>query len=319
MIRFSFIIFCQEMWQIPYKATYLKSLVTMKFILHIACISIIILTIPGIVRAQDFEIRLVTNTFGYIEVQMRETSGAGTPTTSTDIMDIQFELRWDQSYSPDLDVSLLCSDYNLVDGLSARETEDNFYWRVIAADSVPFQPQANWVEDQWESIGRFKAVEPNLEDTADFAVAGSDWVIQGLNINIDGTDYSIEPGDSITDYIYPTKVFDYVWTGGAAPESGYDQSSWTYGPNWVNECGQVYDASSAPVATSNCCIPGGLTYYPVNFNNSATGNCNDLRMQNDAYLEVPPGITLNVLGRATLLPGAEMEVKNGGIINLDNP
>lgn len=311
--------FYREMWLIPSKAISLKSSVKMKCILHIACISFIIFTLPGIMPAQDFEIRLVTDPMGYIEVQMRETSGTGIPTTSTDIMDMQFELRWDQSYSPDLDLDLLCSDYNLTDGLSARQTKDNFYWRVFAADSVPVQPQSNWIEDQWETIGRFKAFGPDLEDTADIAIAAGDWVIQGLNINIDGTDYSIEPGDSVTDYNYPTKVYDYVWTGGAAPESGYDQNSWTYGPNWTNECGQVYDVFNPPDSISNCFIPAGLTHYPENFNNSSAGNCNDLRMQNDAYLEVPSGITLNILGKVILMPGAEMVVNNGGTINLDNP
>jgi hypothetical protein len=199
------------------------------------------------------------------------------------------------------------------------QTEDNFYWRVFAADSVPFQPQANWVEDQWESIGRFKAVEPNLEDTADFAVAADGWVIQGLNINIDGTDYSVQPGDSIADYIFPTTVYDYVWAGGAIPASGYDQYSWSYGPNWVNECGQVYDSFSPPDSISNCFIPGGLTYYPVNINNAATGKCNDLRMYNNAYLEVPSGKTLNILGKATLLPGSEMVAGNGAVINIEQP
>lgn len=221
--------------------------------------------------AQDFEMRVIGDDFDYIAVQVRETSGTGLPTITTDILDVQFEIRWDTVYSLDLDVGLIYSEYKLLDGLGSRQEEDNFFWRVFAADSAPFSPKDDWIEDQWVTIGQFKAIEPFDEDTAAFAVAPDLWIIQGLNINIDGTDYSITPGDSLQEYKYPTLVYDYVWAGGAAPASGYDESSWTYGLNWENECRQKYNATEIPSNSNRCIIPGGLTYYPTNFNNYSEG------------------------------------------------
>lgn len=268
--------------------------------------------------SQNFEIRMVQDDFEYIAVQMRETTGTALPNTSSDIMDIQFGIRWDQSYGTGLDVSLICSDYQLIDGLNNRQSEDGFYWRVFASDSVPFGPSESWIISQWVTIGRFKATASG-QDTASFALAPDDFSLQGLNVNIDGTDFPITVGDSLASYVYPTTVYDFIWKGGATPSSGYDQSSWTYGLNWEDACGTLHEASSQPSGTSNCFIPGGLTYYPANFNNFSSGQCDILKMNNGAQLNIPTGKILNVTERADVNPAAQIHVANGGNLNIGLP
>jgi hypothetical protein len=280
---------------------------------------LLMLLVGGGLRAQSFEARVITNGSGYLEYQMRETSGTGIPTTTTDFMDIQFELRWAVSYSENLDVGLLCSGYNLIDGLGSRGNTGGFYWRVFAADDVPLQPQEDWVTNQWETIGQFKAVDPWSSGTGTFRLADQDWLIQGLNINIDGVDYEISVADSTEEYAYPTTVFDYVWKGGAAPSEGYDQYSWTCGLNWENECGEAYDLLSQPGFSSNCIIPGGLSYYPKNLNNYTSGYCNLLKMYDNSYLEIPEGKALYVTGSINVDAAAEIKVKNGGDLEIVQP
>jgi hypothetical protein len=272
-----------------------------------------------VLNSQDFEIRMMQDDFDYIAVQMRETSGTGTPSASNDFMDLQFEIRWDTSYGTDLDVGLICSRYYLIDGLGSRQRDGRFYWRVFAADSVPFHSGSGWVTGQWETVGQFKAIWPLSEDTASFAVAKYDWVIQGLNINVDGIDYPISRGDSLANYLIPTLVYEYVWKGGASPAKGYDQNSWTYGLNWENECRDRYDTLDLPYYGSRCIIPSGLTYYPTNFNNYTDCFSRILKMNNNSYLEIPSGKRLWINTDLNVDPGAQIKVIDGAELRVEQP
>ena len=267
--------------------------------------------------SQKYEVRAIEDESGYIAVQLRDTVSADLPTTSTDITDFQFEIRWPAAYGTEVDVQLICSNYYIVDGLGSRQTTGSLYWRVFAADSIPYHPLQNWVVKQWETIGKFKVTCPSGSDTGYFALANQDWVIQGLNLGLEGVDFTPVKKDSVTDYIFPTKVWDWVWKGGATPSGGFDGHSWTNGLNWENACGDIYDASLKPTSGSNCIIKSGLTNYPSNFNNFLSGQCHDLKLNNSSYLEIPSGKSLNISGNAEVDLSAELKVKNGGTLNIE--
>ena len=65
--------------------------------------------------AQSFEIRIVNKGGGDLGVEMRETSGTGTPTTSNLVTDIKFGIKWLQSYGSGLDLnSSITTSYNIL-------------------------------------------------------------------------------------------------------------------------------------------------------------------------------------------------------------
>jgi hypothetical protein len=129
-------------------------------------------------------------------------------------------------------------------------------------------------------------------------------------------DYDIHPYDSVTDLPYPTRVYDYVWRGGATPYGGYDEQSFTSGLNWESPCGSGYGTLQPPGDTNNCVIPGGVFYYPTNFNNSTGDTCYNLRLQPYGRLEIPSGITLTVLKDLLIEANADLDVKSGGALDL---
>jgi hypothetical protein len=264
--------------------------------------------------AQTFEVRTVESDYGYVEVQIRETSGTNIPTTSSDITDLQFEIRWPQSYGSDVDVDIICADYNLVEGLGARQTEGPNYWRVFAADNIPFSPASNWVVNQWRSIGTFKVLVTSSSGSGTFELAPDAWVLQGLNFGVDGVDYTPLINSNYSGHPYPTLVYDYVWKGGTAPSSGYDENSWTSGANWEDPCGTGYNEGAPPTAANNCLVPTGASDWPTNFNNSTTGVCNALRLRPNSWLEIPNMVTLTVNGAILVENSADLEIKNGGTI-----
>jgi hypothetical protein len=266
------------------------------------------------VLGQNFEVRTVQNEFGYLEVQIRETSGTNLPTIASDITDLQFEIRWLKSYGSDVDVGVICDFYYLVDGLGPRQSSGTYYWRVFAADQVPFQPGHNWVINQWESVVKFKVTTGGGSGSGSFSLAADAWVIQGLNFGIDGVDYTPVVSSNVTNYAYPTTVYDYVWAGGASPSGGFNQNSWTNGANWTNACGTSYYVANPPAITNRCIIPTGLPYYPTNFNNLLSGSCKSLNILSNALLNVPESITLTVSDEITVESGGLLDIKPGGTV-----
>jgi len=263
---------------------------------------------------QNFEVRTVQNEFGYLEVQIRETSGTNLPITASDITDLQFEIRWLKSYGSDIDVGVICDFYNLVDGLGPRQSSGIYYWRVFSADQVPFQPDHNWVINQWESVAKLKVVTDSGDGNGTFELPSNAWVIQGLNFGIDGVDYTPVVSSNVSNYAYPTTVYDYVWAGGASPSGGFNQNSWTSGANWTNPCGSSYNIANPPVITNRCIIPSGLTHYPTNFNNILTGSCKSLNIHSNALLEVPTSAILTVADDIRIENGGLLDIKSGGTV-----
>ncbi len=274
---------------------------------------LIFIIIALISHGQTFQVQTVESGYGYVEVQIRETSGSNMPTTTTDITDLQFEIRWPQNYGSDVDVDIICAEYNLVEGLGGRQVQDADYWRVYAADQIPFSPDHDWVVNQWESIGIFKVMVTSSSGNGSFELSPDAWVLQGLNFGVDGVDYAPVIYSNVTGYPFPTLVYNYVWKGGAVPSNGFNESSWTSGANWDDPCGTSYSEVNPPIAASNSIIPTGMTFWPINFNNATSGICNTLWVRPNALLEIPNSITLTTLGEL-MIEGGVVEVKTGGTI-----
>ena len=264
----------------------------------------------------SFEVRTVQNDIEYLEVQIRETTGTGLPTTASDITDLQFELRWPQAYGVDLQIQLICDQYNLVDGLSGRQVEGSDYWHVFAAANVPFNPGHDWVQNQWETIATFEVASPTSTGTGTFEIPPDLWVVQGLNFGLDGQDYTPTVNGTITGYEYPTLVYNFVWRGGNTYTGGYDENSWTLGSNWEDPCGVQNLPANTPVDTDNCLVPTGLTHYPSNFHVVDAGVCNCLRIQDAAEFTIPNGAAMTA-HRVLLENLAELNVEDGGVMNQD--
>ncbi len=236
-------------------------------------------------NAQVFEIRTVENNMGYLSVEMRETSGTGTPSTSTHIVDITFVVRYPAG---NVDIALLCStnDYNIMDGLNGEQTSgdgvyDYHYWN---ADNTPFNCPDNWVQGQWQEIAVFKVT--GATGSGLFEIAPNYWEGRSLNWNQEGTDYTPTPNGDVT-YSYPTLVYNYVWKGGSAPPPNFKK--WNVAGNWNDECGNT--ASSYPWGggNENVYIPSGLTYYPeqTNGGDDYAYICNYLLIESGAHITVP--------------------------------
>lgn len=266
--------------------------------------------------AQDFEIKAYQNAMDYLVIEVRETSGNGTPTITTDITDLQFEIRWPQSYGSDLDASLICDSWSLVEGLGARQSEGTYYWRVFAAQNVPFSPATNWVQNQWETIGMFRIIATGSSGGGAFEIPADTWVVQGLNIGIDGKDYTPGRQNNVSALPYPSQVYEFVWKGGNTQLPDYDEQSWTLGANWEDPCGMEYAPTTVPSAGFSCFIPAGLTYYPANFNITNSGTCDRLRMETGADLAVPSGAILQA-DQLLLENTSDLTVETGGEVHIE--
>jgi hypothetical protein len=265
----------------------------------------------------NFEVRTVQNDIEYLEVQIRETSGTGMPATTSDITDLQFELRWPVSYGSDLQIQLICDDYNLVDGLSGRQVEGSDYWHVFAATNVPFNPAQNWVQNQWETVAAFEVFTTSSSGTGTFEIPPDLWVVQGLNFGLDGEDFTPVVNGTITNYEFPTRVYNFVWRGGDTFTGGYDENSWTLGSNWEDPCGVQNIPSYTPTSSDNCLIPGGLTYYPSNFQAVGAGACNLLRLKDGGEITIPNGSTLTAT-KALVESASDIIIETGGVMNVDD-
>jgi hypothetical protein len=249
---------------------------------------------------QTFEIRIIENSYGYLEVQMKETSGTGTPTTSTLINDISFEIRWLTTLSTDVAVICSSNNYNLADALGITQTNGSYTYRVFQATTTPLNPPENWVLNTWMTITTFKSTSGS--GSGSFEIAPDGWVVQGLNWNQGNppVDYTPTVNGQADSYSYPTIVYDLVWTGNGTDNGFQNEHSWGLAGNWSDECGS---AGSVPGSSDNCYIPSGVTNYPENVNKAfavGTGTANNVRIENGGSvsfgLQSNQGELLNITG-----------------------
>ncbi len=237
--------------------------------------------------AQTFQIQITENDYGYLEVQMKETSGTGTPTTSTIVNDISFEIRWLTTLSTDVEIICTSNDYNLADALGSVQTEGSYKYRVFQAATTPLNPPENWTQNTWMTLATFKATSGS--GSGSFQIAPDGWVAQGLNWNQGNPpdDYTPTVNGQADSYTYPTIVYDFVWTGGGTPTAFQNTGSWSLAGNWMDECGGSQGA--APTSSANCFIPTGLSNYPTNIYSgllpNQTGSLNNLRIESGGSID----------------------------------
>ncbi len=243
---------------------------------------------------QTFEIRITESEEGYMAVQMRETSGTGTPSTTIPINDISFEIRWLTSESTDVDLICSNNDYNLVDGLGAMQTSGSYNFRVFQAMNTPFYPPNDWTQNQWETLATFKSTSGS--GTADFEISPNGFGGYDLNWNQGDppVDYLPTINGSLSNYDIPTLIYTYVWTGAAGgPPSQHNGTKWENTANWEGTCsGDSPPDGSYPYygqTGSYLLIPSGLTNYPERTTGGDAWGwaCNKMLIENGAHVTVP--------------------------------
>ena len=241
----------------------------MKKIIRSLFIFLISLVSVSSLIAQSFEIRLTENEVGYISVQMRETSGTGTPTTATPISDISFGIQWLTSLGAD--VAVICSnnDYGIGDGLGYTSTNgDTTYRRFAITETVPpIYPPSDWVTGEWVTLA---TIEVNTgTGSGEFKISPDKTGGYDLNISIYDpiVDYVPDINGSATNYNYPTTIYNFVWTGAAGgPPTAHNGNKWENTSNWEGKCsGDAPPGNYFPYygeAGAYVLIPSGLTNYP---------------------------------------------------------
>jgi hypothetical protein len=83
---------------------------------------------------------------GEIRVDMRETSGTGTPTTSDQLTDLVFGIKWSQSYGSGLDLLTPSNSYNYnITKSGTRATKSTtYYFQAFYANNTPFSIPSDW-------------------------------------------------------------------------------------------------------------------------------------------------------------------------------
>ena len=208
---------------------------------------------------QTFEIRTTEGDEGYLYVQMRETSGTGTPQTSDQLSDLVFQIKWLSSLG-NVDMgNVICSSYEITKS-GTRSVQGGYYYQEYYADNTPFAFPENWTQNIWVTIAKMEVGTGS--GTGTFEIGDNAFVPTGVNIGVNLVDYTPTVNGSATDYNFPTIVYDHVWVGGNASVPLYNEKSWALNTNWQTACGDV--SAAAPTSASNCLIPGGLTHYPGN-------------------------------------------------------
>ncbi len=271
------------------------------------------------ILAQSFEIRLTESEQGYLAVQMRETSGTGTPTTATPISDISFGIQWLTSLGAD--VAVICSnnDYGIGDGLGYTSTNgDTTYRRFAITEAVPpIYPPSNWVTGEWVTLA---TVEVNTgTGNGEFEISPDATGGYDLNISIYDPIQNFVPdiNGSAANYNYPTTIYDFVWKGGGTGP-GALQTHWNQTNNWEDECGGATPTGYWPYQTTeNVYIPNtssGSGYYPETWNSSSNYSyaCNNIIIGNGAHVTVPDlsaqttGTYFNIAGNLTIVDGGKL-------------
>ncbi len=276
------------------------------------------------VFSQTFEIQAIENDMGYLEVQMRETSGTGTPTTTTPIAQISFEIRWPNTSAADVAILCTTNQYTIGDGLLAKQNHagDGLFWRnFVKTSGTPVYPATNWTQNIWETIAIFK-VTGTPASIENFDIAPSGWVPQDLvwTQGSPAVAYFPTPNGAVSNYSFPTIIYDLVWTGTDATYPTY----WDVAANWVTECGVT---GTIPNTGNNCFVPVVTSgNYPADIG-QVTGFgahqpiCDNLQIATGAsisidYADLATGVQVSYTvnndllnyGTVTIVPNGQLEV-----------
>lgn len=302
------------------------------------CISSFDLLIEEIIPPPEFEIRLTENiSTGLMDVQMREITGNINITTSTQIDDIDFAIRWapgtDYDYSTD--VTVVCTDYAIVDKndpysyyYTGTPNNPNYFLRVFTVSGGSFNSPENWTTNAWYTIASLRAVEIvyNVSGTLtvitsdasgwDYEIAPDGWLAASEEadplIEIGSASYDPAINGDVTGYQMPT-IVDFTWEGGDNT-SPYDGYSWENPANWRNLCGSTEVYPPGPL--SNCIIPAGKSQYPrYPLPDNSSWNmswCKTLTIENGGEVNWEGGTLWNYL-----MAWDNFDIQNGGDLTIN--
>ena len=143
----------------------------------------ILLCLAYTAQSQTFEMRLTNAGGGVIAVQMRETSGVGTPTTANFLTDLVFGICWDASYN--INLTTITTNYTMTKS-GPEVINSGTEYQLFAKDPNPINFPTNWVVNDWVTI---MSIPNNMAGVGlgNFAICPVN--IQELNINIDFNDF----------------------------------------------------------------------------------------------------------------------------------
>jgi len=275
-------------------------------------ITLILISVALFSYGQTYEIRATEGDEGYLYVQMRETSGVGTPQTTNQLTDLVFQIKWLQSLG-NVDVgSVICTSYEITKS-GTRSTQGSYYYQEYYADNTAFAFPENWVQNIWVTIASIEVGTGSGSGT--FEIGDNSFVATGVNIGVDLTDYTPTVNGQASDFAYPTTIYNYVWTGtGGGPAPQQNQYKWEYNTNWSGTCpGDALPDGSYPYigqpTESKVFIPGGLS----NYIQTTSGN-DDWGWEADV-LHVGASATLTVPDLATSLTQPYLNVTGELIVD----
>ena len=141
--------------------------------------------------AQTYEIRTTNLSGGVIGVQLRETSGTGTPTTSNQVTDIKFGIKWLQSYGSSLDLNSSITTSYFIMKSGSRSSSGLYYFQSFYANNTPFSIPSNWTTGNWITI---MSISNNLQgsvSTGNFEICETNFdATTNPNFGLNLTDYT---------------------------------------------------------------------------------------------------------------------------------
>lgn len=170
-------------------------------------------------QGQTFEMRLVNKGLGDLGLEVREISGAITPTSTDFFADLVFGIRWDSTYSDSM-VSAT-GNYN-IEFAGNRTRQGTYHYQAFYANNLPYQPAAAWNPLGWVEISTIStALTGSGRGTFEICPYGYAETTQP-NLNLNGKDYTVIITGAATDVLLG---ISYTWIGG----SGDD---WSTPANW---------------------------------------------------------------------------------------
>ncbi|MBI1306684.1 MAG: T9SS type A sorting domain-containing protein [Bacteroidetes bacterium] len=120
--------------------------------------------------AQTYEIRTVHKGSGVIGIEMRETSGSSTPTTSDYVCDIVFGITWDTAYRVNL--GSISTTFN-ISKAGSRSVQGTKYYQAFYANNTPFAFPADWTTGTWVEIASIPNTMDGISSDGTFEIAAS--------------------------------------------------------------------------------------------------------------------------------------------------
>lgn len=172
------------------------------------CFILSFFTLSITLNAQTFQIRATNKGGGIIGVELRETSGVGTPTTSNFITDLVFGLKWLSTYS--ISLSSPNGGYNIAKS-GVETTQGAYKFQAYQASSTPYNLPANWVTNTWIEIATVANSLNGMQATGVFEICEVGFnVTTNPNIGVDLMDYTPSINGSANNVVLPLELLVFT-------------------------------------------------------------------------------------------------------------